>query len=322
MRKLEGTDFVAAARLRRSGVPSGAWLLGRCELEGDAIVDSTSKVSECVVYKPLEEVPDLFFRFARLYEAEDFATSALEWVRNFGLPKKTFRLDAKKWDLASLAPRTAIGLDPFSGQLELVSEEVWQHRQRYMEGETTDGPCPLWYVPEETQGNRPSMTIKELQEDAGVAWDTLAHYEAYVNREPERVLHLPDGSLHPEYELAVKSRSMDFVRWIIMAGALHIAEGAVTHMVNTHCSFKPSNKEDRQGQGSSRWAWDFHDLRGAMYLQMMWVMERGVTIGRCKWCNNTLSEKGPKGNKSGKKKMFCNNAHRMAYNRARSRLQQ
>jgi hypothetical protein len=64
-----------------------------------------------VVYDPIDEVPDLFLRFARLYGEPDFNKAALHFANNCGLPNGTdeapapsgapgFKTEAINWSLS------------------------------------------------------------------------------------------------------------------------------------------------------------------------------------------------------------------------------
>ena len=104
---------------------------------------------------------------------------------------------------------------------------------------------------------------------------------------------------------------------IVLGRAGRAAEAKVTEKVNEHCLLAPLSGDFTEGQ-RSKWAWGFRDLRGAMYLQMLWVMERGVNVGKyCKWCNGPVLMTGPKGRKSPPGEEFCSDACRVAYSRGR-----
>jgi hypothetical protein len=67
-------------------------------------------------YRPLEETPDLFLRFARLYEESNFDEAALIWSRKYGLPGGT---------LSNTIPR---GQRPDSMSIKGFWEEVKKAR--------------------------------------------------------------------------------------------------------------------------------------------------------------------------------------------------
>ena len=165
--------------------------------------------------------------------------------------------------------------------------------------------------------NPPSMTMEDLRAEVWEAWETLAHYEASINNEADSVLYLPNGEAHPTYGDLIDRMPKERVSEIVLGQARQAVETTVTEKVNEHCFLAPLSEESNEGQ-RSKWSWGFRDLRGEMYLQMLWVMERGVNAGKyCKRCNEPVPMTGPKGNKSPARKEFCCNNCRVAYGRGR-----
>lgn len=84
-------------------------------------------------------------------------------------------------------------------------------------------------------------------------------------------------------------------------------------------------RRKRRRDPHATFAWAFDDLIGAMHLQMMRTMEKGVRIGRCKFCSKLLparhaaKEGKPLGRKVRSDMAVCGNRCRMAYKRARER---
>lgn len=325
MRKLEGADFDVAASSRPSQSHFGEWWVGRYELNGDTIIDVSTKASQWRRYRPLEEASDLFFSFARLYEAENFADSALQWVSRYGLPVEFQYGDLhQKQSLSSILAfqhPLELAIEAREGQdyLEIVSRQKKSLKRRWI-------PVLTGYW-EESRESPPSIAIEELRAEAHQAWDTLSHYEASINQQPQMALYLPNGDMNPTYSTYIdqhmwsrsdsESRTLDS----IMGTARSRAEDRVTEKVNEHCYLRPLDKKYKDMSKSS-WARSFRNLWGAMYLQMMWVMQRGAGVGRCRKCAKAFARKGPRGRKSPNRKMFCGDACRMAYNRARARLEE
>ena len=90
-RRLEPADFREAYGLMTSSMEPGMWLV--CdegyEILGDEIVaalEYSDLSDEWSAYFPLEDVPDLFLRFGKLYEQADFEQAALAFSNNYGLP--------------------------------------------------------------------------------------------------------------------------------------------------------------------------------------------------------------------------------------------
>jgi hypothetical protein len=90
-RRLEPTNFREAHGLMANSMEQGMWLV--CdegyEISGDEIVaalEYSDLSDEWSAYTPLEEVPDLFLKFGKLYEQADFEQAALAFSNNYGLP--------------------------------------------------------------------------------------------------------------------------------------------------------------------------------------------------------------------------------------------
>ena len=90
-RRLEPADFRETYGLMTSSMEPGTWLV--CdegyELSGDEIVaalEYTDMSDEWSDYSPLEDVPDLFLKFGKLYVQANFEQAALAFSNNYGLP--------------------------------------------------------------------------------------------------------------------------------------------------------------------------------------------------------------------------------------------
>lgn len=91
--KIGSEEFRAAAEVARSSDDrTGNWSV--CEeyvLQDGAIVAVYGHKGDDQdywrVYTPLEQEPDLFLKFARLWEEPDFETAALEFAHSYGLPR-------------------------------------------------------------------------------------------------------------------------------------------------------------------------------------------------------------------------------------------
>lgn len=304
VRRLRDADFLDAFRRRQGERHPAEWWVGEYEWRANTLVDATSRALQWKSYRPLEEAKDLFLSFARLYEAEDFASSAKEWVDRFGLPIEFFYED-----IFGESSFSSILADQYARELAGKGRTRAELEKNWQVGSEVG-----WY---KSGKNPPSMTLEDLRAEAWTAWDALAHYEAYINNAVGLVLYRPSGEAHPQYMHLIDRLPEQRVSEIVLGQAKQTAESAVTEKVNEYC-FLTSLPEEYSEGPQSKWAWGFHDLRGAMYLQMLWVMERGVPVGKyCKLCNKSIRMTGPKGNKSPKRKEFCNNACRVAYSRAR-----
>jgi hypothetical protein len=90
-RRLGPADFSEAYGLAGSYAEQSAWLVcdGGYEIVGDEIVARLeySDLSEgWLAYFPLDDVPDLFLRFGKLYEQAAIEQAALTFSNSYGLP--------------------------------------------------------------------------------------------------------------------------------------------------------------------------------------------------------------------------------------------
>jgi hypothetical protein len=89
--KLNTDDFKLTTGLGTQ-LDSGSWwaVYDSYELQGSEIVGKPYIDEEGSVivwgYSPLEDKPDLFLKFARLYDKPDFEAAALDWCDRYGLP--------------------------------------------------------------------------------------------------------------------------------------------------------------------------------------------------------------------------------------------
>jgi hypothetical protein len=104
MVKIGATDFGEAGSLMKSSQETDVWwVCDEYEIQGDRIVAKYGARSfgdgkrypphlnptpdrGWSTYRPLEDAPDLFLRFARLKTERDFPRAALAWSHRYGLP--------------------------------------------------------------------------------------------------------------------------------------------------------------------------------------------------------------------------------------------
>ena len=104
MVKVGAGDFGQAGALMKSAQETDVWwVCDEYEIQGNRIVAKHAADSfgdgkyypptlnpeldrGWKSYRPLEDVPDLFLRFARLKAERDFATAALVWSHKYGIP--------------------------------------------------------------------------------------------------------------------------------------------------------------------------------------------------------------------------------------------
>ena len=231
-------------------------------------------------YKPLEAYPDLFLKFARLSRKTASPERALDWCKEYGV-------------------------------LGLAGDHHWgwtgeNIRERY---ETLEG------------------FDAEVERAAGV----LAFYEAALNRDEEAAEHYASDqyfAISAELYNAGLDRVQkpSFVQEMVeahgggdyLAYALNAATWIVESTVREAC-YPTLRSEESRDPSEVKGSWGFKNLRGAMYLQMYWLMAAGGNVKRCKYCggvmalSRSLPDTGKPGRKPRQDRKFCDDACRQRY---------
>lgn len=256
--------------------PGSQWLRARRPFRLTSIDGKDWKT-----YKPLEETPDLFLRFARLARKPPTKERALVWCQEHGV-------------------------------LGLAGDYHW--------GWTGENKAHQAYESLESFN-------AEVDRAAGV----LALYEAALNRDHEAAVYfasdkysqisaeLWDSGIRQNWDSTlVQEMVQAHAGGDYLAYALEAASWIVESTVRGSCyptlraeqGDNPSNiPSDVQG------GWGFKNLRGAMYLQMYWLMAAGGNIARCQYCGGVidLSSGGEGNRKTRQDKKFCDAACRQRY---------
>lgn len=108
--------------------------------------------------------------------------------------------------------------------------------------------------------------------------------------------------------------------------ALEAASWIVEEIVRESC-YQTLRPEGRRNPSELSGGWGFRNLRGAMYLQMYWLMEAGGNVALCRYCARivSLSAPSPGKRKPPQHKQFCDSACRQRYhyhNKTKPRRQQ
>jgi hypothetical protein len=299
-RRLSPEDFREAAALMKGSHEEGRWWVCESyELLGDAIVAKHSGPEDFSVglewllgegwrsYKPLEENPDLFLKFARIHEAHDFEAAALAFSHMYGIP--------------------GYYLDP--------------------------DESPVFY--EETPSNtRPDrVSLSWWQEESKRMWIILHMYNAVLGKDKEAIqrLILKHDEILEEWPIYLHEGESipDAPPELALFGALYGVVGKVSNAVRTLCHpglvLPAATVPDLYTPDPSkvRSTWSFHDLLGAMYLQMYWLVASGGDLTRCEHCGRmiSLSRPHPEGRKGRRDKRFCDDACRQAHHRSKKRAE-
>jgi hypothetical protein len=297
--RISRDDFVRASELqRRSGSVTRSWEV--CEeyelREPDNAVDddylsfevtpkyTLNREDKWRTYYPLEDTPDLFLKFARLYGggrdryvSSIFVNSMLVWVHKDGL------LGYEK-GLYHGGPEETI--NNYSGSAYWAAGILAMYEAAL-------------------NGDEEAAKGAVLEEFLSV--DIVG---SDLNRMGEKRF------AESKAEWIEERRNGSYVEY-----ALETAMQLVTLTLRDECFpiLRPIEGVRDPSQISA--AWGFKSLHGAMYLQMYWLMSAGGDVTRCEYCGRiiSLARPHPQGRKRRRDKRFCDDACRQAHHRSKKR---
>ena len=236
------------------------------------------------IYKPLEDTPDLFLKFARLHRVDDENEAMLTWVRSYG----TLGHGKPRW--VPGAPQDAKGFR------EAVSKAA--------------GVLALYEAVLNGDGDAVRSAILYEYPYVGVEW-------GLYNELPEK-----QSQKDRAWWTTRISDSVDEIYGgSYLNYALETVADEVQSMVGALCSPALTVEEDVLDISGVRASWNFKSLLGAMYLQMYWLMTAGSELTRCEHCGLliSLARPRPEGRKRRRDKRFCDDACRQAHHRNKKR---
>lgn len=293
-RRVGRADFKEARRAVFGSRAGGGWIVfDTYEIREGALVATPDLVRGLergftpeddegfAFYNPLENVPDLFLKFARLHEEADFESAALRFAHEYGLPDgerplpnpKGVGIDVEP-DRLSLprfreeARRAWVVLALYEAVLNGAAQRIGSLFVEHGEGEPFEGWATIYsWVPPQTPDHRNFALAAGLRCAAEVT-------ELVVQRLCRQEIEL---SLHPDVQPGPSS-----------------------------CT-------------GTRWTYD--NLLGAMYLQMYWLLLSGADLARCENCGSPipLHRTRPGHRKPPKHKRFCNDTCRQANHRSKKK---
>jgi len=176
-------------------------------------------------------------------------------------------------------------------------------------------------------GGGPKDSLQAFDAEVARAAGVLALYEAALNEDYEAAEHLVLNE-YPQIsaELWTLDIEEDRIPALIseavgvhsngdyLAYALEAASWIVEETVKGSC-YRTLRPEGRRNPSELTGGWAFRNLRGAMYLQMYWLIDMGGNVTRCKQCGGivSLSPPLPGARKPPQHKKFCNDACRQRY---------
>ena len=237
-------------------------------------------------YYPLEDTPDLFLKFARLYDggggryvSSTLITSILGWVHRFGL----LGYDDNLYDGG---PEESIG--NYAGSVYWAAGIL-------------------------------TMYEAVLNGDEEAAKSAVLGEFLFVDRLAADFERIGDkASADYKMKSVEKHDNGDYLKF-----ALSTAMDLVLLIVRTEClpTFFPLEGVRHPSEITGGWA--FKSLYGATFLQMYWLMAAGGDVARCEFCNRimSLARPYPEGRKRRRDRRFCDDACRQAHHRSKKRSQ-
>src|SRR5829696_3852179 len=231
-------------------------------------------------YDPLVDTPDLFLRFARLYDQKFSPELVLQWVHRYGLLGRGLRWvggsgetvegfwEEVSWAAGILAMyEVALSGDSAEAQRLITTEFPFLELVR---AGTTEGTLARDIFGESL--TRELVEARRQQGLQGIKDFTLKERtlaERYMTSVVEA--YYEDGYL--EYALA-------FCLWVMES-----------RMGEKLCYQSPG-LPDFKGPwvpANVRPVWSFDNLLGALYLQMHWLRSSGGELSRCENCGRVIS---------------------------------
>jgi hypothetical protein len=228
-------------------------------------------------YKPLEEHPDLFLRFARLGREPVSPQRALSWCERYGVLGLAGDYHWG-WAGENKACQTYEHLDAFDAELDRAAGIL----SLYEAVLNRDEEAARYYAVEKY----PQISEELYGASCGQQWD--------ASLVEEMVGTWGEGD-HLVYAL----EAVTFI---------------VESTVRGSC-YPTLRSEGSRDPSSVSGSWGFKNLRGAMYLQMYWLMASGGNVRRCRYCGAiiALSRSLPEGRKPRQDRKYCNDACRQRY---------
>jgi hypothetical protein len=321
LRRLNKDDFAAInkeAQWSPFSSEQRSWLVcSAYELRSGCIWPKHRLLEDLRVYDPLVDTPDLFLKFARLYD-QGFSTELiLQWVGRYGVlgvgpegwrggPEETVEgfWEQVSWAAGTLAmyeialsgdsEKAAKAVPVAFPFLELAREDLEQRGWR-------------WKLAREVFGEVLTGELLECSRQQG-----LRGIEDFTRKERDLVAGFMIDFIDAFYEADYLGYALEFSMW------------PVGEMMRQGLCYQTPDLMDDEGAfvpANVRAWWEYENLLGAMYLQMHWLMTSGGELTRCEYCGRifALSRPYPEGRKRRRDKRFCDDACRQAHHRSKKR---
>jgi hypothetical protein len=263
-------------------------------------------------YKPLQDQPDLFLRFAKLYERGLSVDLALGWARKYGL----LGYVPDQETMAMYGERRTVGMSweevrgfPNPGEVPIVL------------GSPCDGGIGVFWEEVRRAAGVLAMYEAALSRNNDVAKEAIHEGSPFIGGRfwPTVTRDLPRSQEDRELEARLVENWVEqgmegnYLEYCLLTAAF-VVEGTVNDFCYPILHFDPHLSEHDPSQVVDVWA--FENLLGAMYLQMYWLMGSGANTTRCEWCGRLISLESPYpgAKKRPKHKRFCDAYCRQKWN--------
>ncbi len=237
------------------------------------------------MYRPLEDTPDLFLKFARLYEQGSSIELIVDWVNRYGV----------------------LG-DSGSGRGWKKTQDISRFRNMVS---VAAGTLALYEAVLNGDEEEARALIFEEFRWLGVSWYT------WVKPPLEDFPHVPATQVSRDTGVALISEMveedhngdyLDYALWGVVQ--------EVNMIIRSTCHPVLELGEGTHRKPSKvRTSWSFFSLLDAMFFQMHWLIAAGGSVTRCKYCGRivSLASPLPGARKARQDKQFCDNACRQRY---------
>lgn len=278
--KLGAGAFKQASDLLNTPEKAGVWVV--CEdydyvSRGDEVrarfaYDLEEHDDRWWIYRPLEQVPELYLKFARLHKAPDFRQAALDFTREYGLPDGPHDNDPHYPGVVVTPDRLSLC------QFRAEVRRAWAILSMYEAVLNGDARAAIELLVE----HRDDGLFGEWHESFG---EDPVKDRLFLSKSPRLAL-----------AFGLKSTVLD-------------TKEVVDKFCRQRAHFCFDIRNSSPAPSDVSTTWQFDNLLGAMYLQMYWLMTAGGRLTRCESCGDVISlgRSKPGARKPPKHKRFCDN---------------
>jgi len=323
-RRLNKDDFAAVnEEVQRSSLRPGTRLWPVCsayELRSGCMWAKhfpwAEGLKEWTGYDPLVDTPDLFLRFARLYDQRFSPELVLQWVHRYGLLGQVSgqvsgfaggEIVEGFWEevswAAGILAMYEVALSRDSAEAERLVTTEFPFLELARDRPTKEAEA------RDIFGESLTRELVEARRQRG-----LQGIKDFTLKERTLTARFMTSVVHEWYEADYLDYALVFCLW------------AVNSRTNERLVYQGSSLADIDGPSTPanvRPFWRFDNLLAALYLQMHWLLSSGGELSRCENCGRVISlaRTHQEGRKRRRDRRFCDDACRQAHHRSKSKSQ-